>query len=284
MKKIILTTIFSFLLIPAVGVMAADPPATASTEGQTDSNYKDISIQLNVPVGTVTGGQVRGSLLGEYFKAWYNLLLGAVGIIATIIIMWGGFKWLSSRGDPKQISDAQDTIFSAIAGLVLAFGSYLIISLINPSLTEINMPEIENITVTSNYDVMSQEYSQSVGSYEHEGRTGSATPVNLTGATAETQAIIGAVTSATGASPTSVFRPHDIGSRHARGTAADFPRNDQTNQYFGNIIANETPDFWYNGQPGYVLNDVNIGGTVYPTIRVINEYKPGNNCWHIDQG
>ena len=284
MKKIILSTILSFMLIPAVGVMAADPPATASTESQTNSDYEDISIQLNIPIGTVTGGQVRGSLLGEYFKAWYNLLLGAVGIIATIVIMWGGFKWLSSRGDAKQISDAQDTIFSAITGLVLTFGSYLIISLINPSLTEINMPEIGNIKVTSNYDAMSQEYSQSVGSYEHEGSTGSATPVNVTGATAGTQAIIGAVSSATGASPTSVFRPHDTGSRHARGTAADFPRNNQTNQYFGNLIANETPDFQYNGQPGYVLSNVNIGGTVYPTIRVINEYNPGNNCWHIDQG
>jgi len=149
MKKIFFVLITLLLLIPPLlRVLAAD------------NNYNDISIQLNVPVGNVTGGQVKGSLLGDYFKAWYNLLLGTVGIIATIIIMWGGFKWLASRSDPKQISDAQDTIFSAVTGLVLAFGSYLIISLINPSLTNINMPEIKDIQVTSNYDVMSQGYSK----------------------------------------------------------------------------------------------------------------------------
>jgi|GEM_PF-5909278 len=284
MKKIILTIFIFYLLIPATTVLALDPPAKASSKSQTDNNYNDISIQLNVPVGNVTGGQVKGSLLGDYFKAWYNLLLGTVGIIATIIIMWGGFKWLASRSDPKQISDAQDTIFSAVTGLVLAFGSYLIISLINPSLTNINMPEIKDIQVTSNYDVMSQKHEESIGKYEHEGNINSNVPLNLTGATPETQAIIKTISSATGANPTSVFRPYDTGSRHAHGTAADFPRNEQTNQYFGNLIANETPDFQYKGQPGYILNNVNIGGTIYPTIRIINEYKPENNCWHIDQG
>ena len=173
-KKIIclaLIIIGLSVLIPLSVVLAADYD-------------NDISITLNVPVGTVTGGAVRGSLLGEYFKAWYNLLLGAVGIIATIVIMWGGFKWLSSRGDSKQISDAQDTIFSAITGLVLTFGSYLIISLINPSLTEINMPEIGNITVTSKYNAMSQEYSKgsaydSLGeSTKTDGQLGQSKPEN----------------------------------------------------------------------------------------------------------
>jgi len=83
------------------------------------------------------------------------------GIIATIIIMWGGFKWLFSRGDTKQISDAKDTIFSAIAGLILAFGSYLIISLVNPNLTKIKMPEISDIKLNINskgsaYDPLSK--------------------------------------------------------------------------------------------------------------------------------
>ncbi len=159
MKKIILATILCFLLIPSVAVIAADPPAPAPTQSQTDNKYEEKDLILNVPIGEVTKGQVSGDLLGNYFKAWYDLLLGSVGIIATVVIMWGGFKWLSSRGDTKQISDAQDVIFSAITGLVLTFGSYLIISLINPKLTQINMPEIGDIEVRSKYDAANVGYS-----------------------------------------------------------------------------------------------------------------------------
>ena len=158
-KKIIypiLILIALATLFPLLGTHAAE--------------YKERDLILNVPIGDVTQGQVRGDLLGRYFKAWYDLLLGSVGIIATVVIMWGGFKWLSSRGDTKQISDAQDVIFSAITGLVLTFGSYLIISLINPDLTEINMPEIGDIEVRSKYDAANAGYSKG-GNYDGLGES-----------------------------------------------------------------------------------------------------------------
>jgi len=103
-------------------------------------------ILLNIPIGSIySGNTIDGNLLGAYFEAWYNFLLGTVGIIATIMIMWGGFKWLTSRGDSGMIKDAQDTIWAAIAGMILAFGSYTILTVIKPNLTTIKMPELKKI-------------------------------------------------------------------------------------------------------------------------------------------
>ena len=50
--------------------------------------------------------------LGVYIKAWYGFIIGSIGIITTLMIMWGGFKWLYSRGDSGEIGKAKEIIFS----------------------------------------------------------------------------------------------------------------------------------------------------------------------------
>ncbi|MBI5765861.1 hypothetical protein HZA71_01385, partial [Candidatus Falkowbacteria bacterium] len=56
--------------------------------------------------------------MSTYLAIWYGFIIGAVGILATVMIMWGGFKWLTSRGNATTISGAKETIWSAIIGLV----------------------------------------------------------------------------------------------------------------------------------------------------------------------
>ena len=80
--------------------------------------------------------------LGVYIKAWYGFIIGSIGIITTLMIMWGGFKWLYSRGDSGEIGKAKEIIFSAIMGLMIAFLSYTILYIVNPDLLTIKMPNI----------------------------------------------------------------------------------------------------------------------------------------------
>jgi hypothetical protein len=158
-KTAVFLVISLSLLLPTI-ILAADPPAPVEAQSLTEKiseSSKNRELNLNIPVGDFDGTKINVDLLGEYIKAWYDLLLGTVGIIATILIMWGGFKWLTSRGDSKQISDAQDIIWSAITGMILAFGSFLIISLVDPTLTDISMPTIEGLrSQGSNFDGASQ--------------------------------------------------------------------------------------------------------------------------------
>ncbi len=158
-KTAVFLVISLSLLLPTI-ILAADPPAPVEAQSLTEKiseSSKNRELNLNIPIGDFDGTKINVDLLGEYIKAWYDLLLGTVGIIATILIMWGGFKWLTSRGDSKQISDAQDIIWSAITGMILAFGSFLIISLVDPTLTDISMPTIEGLrSQGSNFDGASQ--------------------------------------------------------------------------------------------------------------------------------
>ena len=56
--------------------------------------------------------------------------LGFAGIVLFVLLLTGGFKYITSGGDPKALEGAQKTITYAIGGLILILVSYLILVLI----------------------------------------------------------------------------------------------------------------------------------------------------------
>ena len=115
------------------------------------------SFRYNIPIGGATFFNItesnKGRILGDFFNIWYGMLMGAIGVVATFMIAWGGFQYLSSRGDSTQIGNAKNTIISAITGLILAFTSYLILSVINPGLLvfkDLNLTTIEGVKTNPN--------------------------------------------------------------------------------------------------------------------------------------
>ena len=89
----------------------------------------------------------------QYIRGIYNLFIGVVGLLAVVMIMLGGFKWLLAAGNAQKIAGAKTTIISAIMGLVLALGSYSILSWINPALTELKL-QPASITLKDNKNVI----------------------------------------------------------------------------------------------------------------------------------
>jgi len=52
--------------------------------------------------------------------------LGIIGIVALLVILYAGAKWMMARGDAKMVESAQDTMLWAVIGLAVIFGSYAI--------------------------------------------------------------------------------------------------------------------------------------------------------------
>ena len=71
-------------------------------------------------------------LVGEngIFLQITNTILYAVGIIAVIMLIWGGVRYIISGGDSKKVTDAKNTILYAILGLVVALLSYAIVNFV----------------------------------------------------------------------------------------------------------------------------------------------------------
>lgn len=68
--------------------------------------------------------------LETVFESVVTSLLALGGIALFLMLLTGGFKYLTSGGDPKAVEGAQKTLTYAIGGLVLLAGSFMILRII----------------------------------------------------------------------------------------------------------------------------------------------------------
>jgi len=92
------------------------------------------------PMGT---DLTDSSSLTEMVKYFYDWGIAIGGIATFIALLFAGFLYLTSTGDPARLREAKDRIVSAFTGLVLLLGSWLILNTINPELTILRSPSFE---------------------------------------------------------------------------------------------------------------------------------------------
>ena len=71
--------------------------------------------------------------------AIYKFGIWIVGIAGLFMLVIGGFMYMSSAGNTSTASSAQKIITDALLGIVAALGAYLILYVINPDFTKINL-------------------------------------------------------------------------------------------------------------------------------------------------
>ncbi len=59
-----------------------------------------------------------------------NAILGFAGIVLFIMLILGGFSYISSGGDPKKVESARNTLTYAIGGVIFIALAYLILKFI----------------------------------------------------------------------------------------------------------------------------------------------------------
>ncbi len=96
----------------------------------------------NVPLPGFPGGVVDETLFGRYVNAFYVYFAGVAGILAVIMIMYGGFHYITSLGNPQKMNQGKEIISGALIGLILVLTSYLLLNIINPRLTKLVLPNV----------------------------------------------------------------------------------------------------------------------------------------------
>lgn len=139
-----------FLGVALVAVLSggfAAPTVRAATSG----SFEDI----NAPKGTTTQGIIFAGIctsasaacscrdsgdcsLDDLLQVFVNLstfILGISGSAALFVFVYGGFKWLLSRGESKWIEEGKAAMTAGAIGLVIIFGSYAALNFIISGLT-----------------------------------------------------------------------------------------------------------------------------------------------------
>jgi hypothetical protein len=86
----------------------------------------------------------------NYIRRLYQFSIGISGILAVGMIVAGGILYTVSGGSPDKQNEGKDMIFSALWGLGLLFGAYIILNTINPQLIALKEPGAEQFTGYTN--------------------------------------------------------------------------------------------------------------------------------------
>ncbi len=65
-----------------------------------------------------------------------SVALGVVGLIAILLVIFGGFKWMTSGGSEEKVDEAKKILYSGIIGLVIILSAYALSSFVLSTLTK----------------------------------------------------------------------------------------------------------------------------------------------------
>ena len=68
--------------------------------------------------------------IGSVIKAIVNILSYVIGVVAVIMVMVSGFRYVTSGGDSSKVSGAKNTLVYAVVGLVVAALAQVIVKFV----------------------------------------------------------------------------------------------------------------------------------------------------------
>lgn len=78
---------------------------------------------------------IRAENLPELLSNILQAGMGIVGALALLVFIYGGFRWLTSGGEPVKIQEGKDAMKWATVGLVVIFTSYALVRFVFSTLT-----------------------------------------------------------------------------------------------------------------------------------------------------
>ena len=138
----ITTSIKTILVILPVLVIAT-APGLALAQGSTWGTFE-------APLPGLKGQTIDDYIqqqnpLTEYMALIVNIATGAIVIIGVIMVIVGGYIYMTAGGSAQRVATAKTFIGMALLGIVLAIATVLILNTINPNLgTDLRDPILPN--------------------------------------------------------------------------------------------------------------------------------------------
>jgi hypothetical protein len=126
LKRTLITLSVIFGLL-SVASLAGMPLAYA--DASTDAAKQSACEAIN---GKIVGGKCEtgGANLNDIIASAINLFSVVVGIVAVIMIIVGGFKYITSGGDSGNITSAKNTIVYAVIGIIIVVLAQVIVKFV----------------------------------------------------------------------------------------------------------------------------------------------------------
>ncbi|MBR3180550.1 hypothetical protein IKF63_00525 [Candidatus Saccharibacteria bacterium] len=129
------TLVFAGVLAVAgmgMAVLPSESAYAANTKKATTSSGSSSSTQGEIENGMKAAGWDEGDQLDLESTAGrvVNVLLYIIGILAVVMIIFGGIMYTTSAGDQAKVTKAKNIILYGLVGLVVAVLAYAIVNFV----------------------------------------------------------------------------------------------------------------------------------------------------------
>ncbi|MBP8979429.1 hypothetical protein KBG23_03050 [Candidatus Dojkabacteria bacterium] len=84
-------------------------------------NKHNLLIKLPSSVGGVVDSKITPIL---------NTAIALAGLVAVVMIVYGGYTWITSTGDPEKVTQGRNILVAAVIGMMIVFLARMIIGLV----------------------------------------------------------------------------------------------------------------------------------------------------------
>ena len=97
------------------------------------ANAQGLKDTITTKLDTTIGEQGAGLQSGDLSTTVANIIstmLGLIGIILVIVIIYAGFLWMTAGGNPEQVKKGQAWLKNGVIGVVIILMAYAITNFI----------------------------------------------------------------------------------------------------------------------------------------------------------
>ena len=122
MKKIITFAMIMLIMIPTLALTLEVAPVSADLDLGT--TYAE-----NLELGNTDPRDAAISII--------KVIMTFLGIVAVLVILLGGFKWMTAGGSEDKVAEARKLIVAGIIGLVIILSAWAITSFVITQMTDV---------------------------------------------------------------------------------------------------------------------------------------------------
>jgi len=134
-KNFIVTSFAALLLVPSLGLVSGVGVGLASaacSPGIQSSLGEGADSAAGTGSGTTctsTSGDASTGLKGlaTTITKWFSIIVGATSVL---MIIYGGFRYITSGGDSGKVGNAKNTLIYALVGLIIVALAQLIVRVV----------------------------------------------------------------------------------------------------------------------------------------------------------
>ncbi len=149
--RLVFVSLFSFLVfvpaLVAVNATPVPPPPAPGTESEEETNslYGGLlkSIKGTAEKSKVYDTRDDADTLGNTISKVTSAFIGFLGVIATFLIIYAGYLWMTAGGDDSKIEKSKNIIKQVIVGFIVLSLAYGIIAYVFYAITIAGSGEVK---------------------------------------------------------------------------------------------------------------------------------------------